>query len=296
MPTGIIVINKPRGLTSNGTLQRVRKAFGAKSAGHVGTLDPMATGMLPLCLDEATKVIAEVESGGKRYEFTVELGTRTDTGDADGEVVERAAVPALDAARIESALAAFRGIQKQVPPMYSALKRDGRPLYALARQGIEVEREARTIEIRRLELVAIRESAIDLVCECAKGTYIRVLGEDIARALGTVGHLTRLHRAWVEPFRDLPMCSLETALEGAGQGHNLLPADAPLQGLARASLTSEQLAAVRHGQAVQAEAHPRPPQGRRVRIYAPDGVFVGLAEARPDGWLQPRRLIHASAM
>jgi len=296
LPTGIIVINKPRGLTSNGTLQRVRKAFGAKSAGHVGTLDPMATGMLPLCLDEATKVIAEVESGGKCYEFTVELGTRTDTGDADGEVVERAAVPALDAARIESALAAFRGIQKQVPPMYSALKRDGRPLYALARQGIEVEREARTIEIRRLELVAIRESAIDLVCECAKGTYIRVLGEDIARALGTVGHLTRLHRAWVEPFRDLPMCSLETALEGAGQGHNLLPADAPLQGLARASLTSEQLAAVRHGQAVQAEAHPRPPQGRRVRIYAPDGVFVGLAEARPDGWLQPRRLIHAAAM
>ena len=296
MPTGIIVINKPRGLTSNGTLQRVRKAFGAKSAGHVGTLDPMATGMLPLCLDEATKVIAEVESGGKCYEFTVELGTRTDTGDADGEVVERAAVPALDAARIETALAAFRGTQKQVPPMYSALKRDGRPLYALARQGIEVEREARTIEIRRLELVAIRESAIDLVCECAKGTYIRVLGEDIARALGTVGHLTRLHRAWVEPFRDLPMCSLETALEGAGQGHNLLPADAPLQGLARASLTSEQLAAVRHGQAVQAEAHPRPPQGRRVRIYAPDGVFVGLAEARPDGWLQPRRLIHAAAM
>ena len=296
MPTGIIVINKPRGLTSNGTLQRVRKAFGAKSAGHVGTLDPMATGMLPLCLDEATKVIAEVESGGKCYEFTVELGTRTDTGDADGEVVERAAVPALDTARIETALAAFRGTQKQVPPMYSALKRDGRPLYALARQGIEVEREARTIEIRRLELVAIRASAIDLVCECAKGTYIRVLGEDIARALGTLGHLTRLHRAWVEPFRDLPMCSLETALEGAGQGHNLLPADAPLQGLARASLTSEQLAAVRHGQAVQAEAHPRPPQGRRVRIYAPDGVFVGLAEALPDGWLQPRRLIHAAAM
>jgi len=159
-----------------------------------------------------------------------------------------------------------------------------------------VRQAARTIEIRRLELVAIRESAIDLVCECAKGTYIRVLGEDIARALGTVGHLTRLHRAWVEPFRDLPMCSLETALEGAGQGHNLLPADAPLQGLARASLTAEQLAAVRHGQAVQAEAHPRPPQGRRVRIYAPDGLFVGLAEARPDGWLQPRRLIHASAM
>src|SRR6188508_3579583 len=115
MPTGIILLDKPQGLTSNGALQRVRRAYGAESAGHVGTLDPMATGMLPLCLDEATKVIAEIESGGKCYEFTVELGARTDTGDAEGEVVERAAVPALDAARIESALAAFRGIQKQVP-------------------------------------------------------------------------------------------------------------------------------------------------------------------------------------
>jgi len=295
MPTGIIVIDKPRGLTSNGTLQRVRKAFGAKSAGHVGTLDPMATGMLPLCLDEATKVIAEVESGGKCYEFTVELGARTDTGDADGEVVERRAVSALDAARVETALAGFRGIQKQVPPMYSALKREGRPLYELARQGIEVERAARTIEIRRLELVALRETAIDLVCECAKGTYIRVLGEDLARSLGTVGHLTRLHRAWVEPFQDLPMCSLEKALAGAQQGENLLPADVALQGLSRASISWEQVAAVRHGQAVQGDSHPLPLEGRRVRIYAPDGAFLGLAEARPGGWLQPRRLIRPDA-
>jgi len=295
MPTGIIVIDKPRGLTSNGTLQRVRKAFGAKSAGHVGTLDPMATGMLPLCLDEATKVIAEVESGGKCYEFTVELGARTDTGDAEGGVVERQPIPPLDAARVETALAGFRGIQKQVPPMYSALKREGRPLYELARQGIEVERAARTIEIRRLELVALHETAVDLVCECAKGTYIRVLGEDLARFLGTVGHLTKLHRAWVEPFQQLPMCSLETALAGAGQGQNLLPADAPLQGLPRASLSSEQVDAVRHGQAVQCQAQPPPLEGRRVRIYAPDGVFLGLAEARTGGWLQPRRLIHPDA-
>ncbi|HEX6397897.1 MAG TPA: tRNA pseudouridine(55) synthase TruB, partial [Steroidobacteraceae bacterium] len=231
MPTGIIVIDKPRGLTSNGTLQRVRKAFGAKSAGHVGTLDPMATGMLPLCLDEATKVIAEVESGGKRYEFTVELGARTDTGDAEGEIVERAAIPGLDGVRVEATLAGFRGTQQQVPPMYSALKREGRPLYELARQGIEVERAARTIEIRRLDLVGLRESSIDLACECAKGTYIRVLGEDIARSLGTLGYLTRLHRAWVEPFQDLPMCSLEAALAGAAERRNLLPADAALQGL-----------------------------------------------------------------
>jgi tRNA pseudouridine55 synthase len=295
LPTGIIVIDKPRGLTSNGTLQRVRKAFGAKSAGHVGTLDPMATGMLPLCLDEATKVIAEVESGGKCYEFTVELGARTDTGDAEGEVVERSGVPPLDTPRIEAVLAGFRGVQKQVPPMYSALKRDGRPLYELARQGIEVERSARTIEIRRLELRALRQTAIDLVCECAKGTYIRVLGEDIARSLGTVGYLTHLRRTWVEPFQDLPMVSLEAALAGAEQCQNLLPADAPLQGLARASLSWEQVTAVRHGQAIQSPSHPRPAEGRRVRIYAPDGVFLGLAEAQPGDWLQPRRLIHPAA-
>ena len=215
MPTGIIVIDKPQGLTSNGTLQRVRKAFGAHSAGHVGTLDPMATGMLPVCLDEATKVIAEIESGAKCYEFTVHLGRRTDTGDAEGQVIEEAAVPALDPAGVETALAAFRGIQSQIPPMYSALKRGGRPLYELARQGVEVERAARTIEIRRLELVALRSDALDLVCECAKGTYIRVLGEDIARKLGTLGHLTRLRRIWVEPFRDMPMYHPRG---GAGRG------------------------------------------------------------------------------
>jgi len=292
MPTGIIVIDKPRGLTSNGTLQRVRKAFGAKSAGHVGTLDPMATGMLPLCLDEATKVIAEVESGAKCYEFTVELGARTDTGDAEGQVVERQAVPALDATRIESVLAGFRGLQQQVPPMYSALKRDGRPLYELARQGVEVERAARTIEIRRLALVALRTTAIDLVCECAKGTYIRVLGEDLARSLGTVGHLTQLRRTWVEPFQDLPMHSLETVLAGAGQRPILLPPDAPLKGLPQSRLTEEQVISLRHGQAVRAQTEPLALPGRRVRIYAPGGAFLGLAESQAEGWLQPRRLIH----
>jgi tRNA pseudouridine55 synthase len=295
VPTGIIVIDKPRGLTSNGTLQRVRKAFGARSAGHVGTLDPMATGMLPLCLDEATKVIAEVESGAKCYEFTVELGARTDTGDAEGEIVERMPLPALDPAAVEATLAKFRGIQQQVPPMYSALKREGRPLYELARQGVEVERAARTIDIRRLELIELRTDALDLVCECAKGTYIRVLGEDIARALGTLGHLTRLRRTWVAPFQDLPMHSLETALEGAAQRKNLLPADAALRGLPEARLTAEQVTALRHGQAVLGQCDQVVQPGRRVRLYAPGGAFLGLAEAQPEGWLQPRRLLHPDA-
>ena len=251
MPTGIILLDKPTGLTSNGALQRVRKAFRAESAGHVGTLDPMATGMLPVCLDEATKVIAEIETGAKCYEFTVALGRRTDTGDAEGREIETQPVPVLDPVIIEAALADFRGVQQQVPPMYSALKRDGRPLYELARQGKEVERAARTIEIRRLELVAARPDALDLVCECAKGTYIRVLGEDLARRLGTCGHLTRLRRPWVEPFRGMPMVTLEDAIAGSQSGAQpgwFLKPDAALGHLGAVSFDAEGVAQLRHGQ------------------------------------------------
>ncbi len=293
MPTGILLLDKPQGLTSNGALQRVRRAFGAASAGHVGTLDPMATGMLPLCLDEATKVIAQIESGAKCYEFTVRLGARTDTGDAEGAVVEETAVPPLDATAIEQVLGRFRGLQQQVPPMYSALKREGRPLYELARKGIEVERAARTIDIRRLELTSFTPAALDLVCECAKGTYIRVLGEDLARALGTLGHLTRLRRTWVEPFRDLPMVSLEAALAGAEHAQGLLAPDVALKALPEARLAEAQVAALRNGQAVRCGSDPMPAAGARVRLYGPGGVFLGLAEAQADGWLQPRRLLHA---
>lgn len=295
MPTGILLLDKPQGLTSNGALQRVRKAFGAASAGHVGTLDPMATGMLPMCLDEATKVIAQIESGAKCYEFTVQLGARTDTGDAEGTVVDEAAVPPLDGPAIEQALTRFRGVQQQVPPMYSALKREGRPLYELARKGIEVERAARTIEIRRLDLIGFRSAAIDLACECTKGTYIRVFGEDLACALGTLGHLTRLRRTWVEPFRALPMVSLEAALADAKHARGLLAPDVALQGLPEAQLVEAQVAAVRHGQAVQCGSDPVPAVGARVRLYGPGRVFLGLGEAQSDGWLQPRRLLQVRA-
>lgn len=296
MPTGIILLDKPAGLTSNGALQRVRKAFRAASAGHVGTLDPMATGMLPLCLDEATKVIAVIESGAKSYEFTVALGRRTDTGDAEGREIETQPIPELDAARIEAALAAFRGVQQQVPPMYSALKRDGRPLYELARQGKEVERAARTIEIRQLELVAARPDALDLVCECAKGTYIRVLGEDLARRLGTCGHLTRLRRTWVEPFRGMPMVTLEEALAGSEPGSRpgwFLKPDAALGHLKAVSFDEEGVAQLRHGQAARGTGDA-PKSGGRARLYGPQGDFLGLGEVLPDGRLQPRRLLLAS--
>lgn len=291
MPSGILLLDKPRGLSSNGALQRVRKAFGAKSAGHVGTLDPMATGMLPLCLDEATKVIAEIESGAKAYEFTLFLGARTDTGDADGQVVESQPVAAVDRAGLEAVLARFVGPQDQVPPMYSALKRDGKPLYELARQGIEVERQPRRIEIRSLTLVGRGENTLELACECTKGTYVRVLGEDIARALGTVGHLTALRRPWVEPFRDAAMVTLDAALAGAPDASTLRPPDFALQRLSRAQLTAAQVDTLRRGQTVSSPCEPVVEAGCRVRTYGPEGVFLGLAELLPDGRLQPRRLL-----
>ena len=294
MPNGIILLDKPRGLTSNGALQRVRKAFGANSAGHVGTLDPMAPGMLPICLDEATKVIAEIESGAKAYEFTLQLGARTDTGDAEGQVVENQPVPAADDAAIEAVLAKFRGPQLQVPPMYSALKREGRPLYELARQGVEVERAARAIDILRLDLLERGVDFLRLACECAKGTYIRVLGEDLARALGTVGHLTQLRRTWVVPFRDMPMVPLEAALAGAAEAKGLMPPDAALSALPLARLSPDQVASIRNGQTVHQAAEPAPAIGRRVRLYGPAGEFLGLAEAMPEGWLQPRRLLRTA--
>jgi tRNA pseudouridine55 synthase len=290
MPNGIILLDKPRGLTSNGALQRLRKAYRARSAGHVGTLDPMATGMLPVCLDEATKVIAEIEGGDKAYEFTVSLGQRTDTGDAEGQVVERRAVPELDVGSIESTLAGFRGLQQQVPPMYSALKRDGRPLYELARQGLEVERPPRPVTIHELRLLGHGPDFLRLGCVCSKGTYIRVLGEDLARGLGTLGHLTELRRTWVEPFRDRPMRTLEQALAGAAAGEGLMPPDAALPHLPSVTLDAAQLGQVRHGQCPGGLAVPFESR-RRVRLYAPDGGFVGIAEVLGDGRLQPRRLL-----
>jgi len=253
----------------------------------------MATGMLPVCLDEATKIIAEIETGTKCYEFTVALGRRTDTGDAEGSEIETQPIPALNAVTIETALGDFRGVQQQIPPMYSALKREGRPLYELARQGMEVERAARTIDIRRLELVAARPDALDVICECAKGTYIRVLGEDLARRLGTCGHLTRLRRPWVDPFRDMPMVTLEEALAGSESGAQpgwFLKPDAALGHLKAVSFDAEGVAQLRHGQPARGIGET-PETGRRARLYGPDAGFLGLGEALADGRIQPRRLI-----
>jgi len=293
MPTGILLLDKPRGLSSNGTLQRVRTLFGREKAGHVGSLDPLATGMLPICLGEATKVAGEILAGRKCYRFTVTLGARTTTGDAEGTVSERAAVPTLERPHIEAVLARFLGPGHQVPPMYSAIKRAGQPLYRLARAGVTVERPARAIEVSQLRLLTLAPETLALEVLCSKGTYVRVLAEDIAAALGTVGHVSVLRREYVEPFEGETMRTLEALVEirARGQEPPLLPVDRPLGHLPAVHFDPEQARRVCQGQAVSVTDAP---SAARVRLYDRE-EFLGIGETDGTGTVQPRRLLRASS-
>lgn len=302
MPSGILLLDKPRGLSSNAALQRVKRAYGAAKAGHVGSLDPLASGMLPICLDEATKVAGEILAGRKCYEFTVALGARTATGDTEGEVVERSAVPALDRARIEAVAGRFQGVRSQVPPMFSALKRAGRPLYELARSGIEVERAAREITIHELRLAELQAGAIDFAVVCSKGTYVRTLAEDLARELGTVGHVSRLRRSWVEPFAAEPMQPLDALLAAARSGAlpALLPLDRGIPDWPALRLSAACVRRVRQGQAIgyadyaagPGVAGPAPGSGCAVRLLDDAGAPVGLGEIDAFGGIRPRRIFN----
>lgn len=289
---GILLLDKPAGLSSNAALQRVRRLVGADKAGHVGSLDPLATGMLPICLGEATKIAGDILSGRKRYRFTLALGARTSTGDTEGAVVETAPIPALAEAAVQRALERFLGRTMQVPPMYSALKRDGQPLYKLARAGIEVEREPREIEIFELPLLQSGPTSLDIECVCSKGTYIRTLAEDIAKALGTCGHVTALRRVCVEPFTDEPMETLESVERAvkAGRSPAVLPADHALQHLPAVKLTPADTGRVQHGQAVPAPVGAHAVAAPRVRLYDSFGRFIGIGEADGRGSIQPRRM------
>lgn len=290
MPSGVLLLDKPLGLSSNAALQRVRTLFGREKAGHVGSLDPLATGMLPICLGEATKIAGDILAGRKCYRFTVTLGSATTTGDAEGAVSHSAAVPSLDARQIAAVLPRFLGAQLQIPPMYSALKRDGQPLYKLARAGVSVARAPRAIELFELTLLDLAATTLELQAVCSKGTYIRVLAQDLAAALGTCGHVTALRRVYVEPFANQAMYCLEAlghALQ-RGEPAPLLTIDWPLQHLPLVRLDAQQTLRVMRGQQV---ATHRATAAPRVRIYGADGRFLGVGETDASGALQPRRLI-----
>jgi tRNA pseudouridine55 synthase len=323
MQSGILLLDKPLGLSSNAALQRVRRTLGVEKAGHVGSLDPLATGMLPICLGEATKIAGDVLAGRKCYRFTIGLGARTATGDTEGAVVETAAVPTLDATVVDAVRQRFLGQQTQTPPMYSAIKRDGQPLYKLARAGVEVERTAREIEIFDLLVLGFAADRVELEAVCSKGTYIRVLSEDIAKALGTCGHVTALRRVHVEPFGSEPMETLESVALAREQGAwpRVLPADWPLGHLPKVSLDGPQVGRIMHGQAVfitpdisgrsdvsnvsgAASASDSPGASdalrpglaaARVRLYDPVGRFLGIGEADGSGSVKPRRLFNAES-
>ncbi|HZT05337.1 MAG TPA: tRNA pseudouridine(55) synthase TruB [Steroidobacteraceae bacterium] len=293
MPHGILLLDKPAGTSSNAALQRVRRLLGGCKAGHAGSLDPLATGMLPLCLGEATKIAGEILSSRKRYRFTVTLGTRTATADREGPVIEQAPVPDRWQEGLEAALQGFLGRSHQIPPMYSALKRDGRPLYELARAGVTVERAPREIEIFALEPVSLSEDSAELDVLCSKGTYVRTLAEDIAQALGTCGHVTALRRSWVEPFEREPMQPLEALTRACEEGAEprLLPADQPLGHLPAVPLEAWQADRIGHGQEVVLVRSHAP---GRVRLYDAAGKFLGIGESDGRGLVRPRRLFQAT--
>ncbi len=289
---GILLLDKPSGLSSNAALQRVRRLMGADKAGHVGSLDPLATGMLPICLGEATKVAGDITAARKRYQFVIGLGRRTATGDLEGEVVEEGPVPVLTRAAVELALDHFRGSQSQVPPMYSALKREGQPLYKLARAGVTVERAPRPIEISELSLLGMGDAQLELTALCSKGTYIRVLAEDIARQLGTCGHVTALRRLYVEPFDHAPMVTLGEVESSCqhGAGPAMIAADEALPTMPQVHLPAELAGRLAHGQTVAVGGAA----AGKVRLYDPQGRFMGLGEADGQGQVRPRRLFALS--
>jgi len=290
---GILLLDKPEGLTSNRALQRVRRLYQARKAGHAGSLDPLATGLLPICLGEATKISGFLLDSDKCYRVTCRLGQRTSTGDAEGEVLDSRPVPLLNEALVETALTPLRGEILQVPPMYSALKHQGRRLYELARQGLEVERPPRPVTIYALELLAIRGEAVELRVHCSKGTYVRTLVEDLGEALGCGAHVTALRREWLAPFTEPRMTTLNALQELAASGGLealdglLLPVEDGLADWPDVHLAADAAHYLCQGQAVWV---PKAPARGWVRLFGPDG-FLGMGAMLDDGRVAPKRLL-----
>ena len=292
---GVLLLDKPIGISSNDALQKAKRLFQANKAGHTGSLDPLATGMLPLCFGEATKVSGFLLDADKRYAVTCRLGARTDTADAEGKVVETKPIPALGVDLIERALARFRGAILQVPPMYSALHHEGQRLYDLAREGVEVPREARPVTILELTMSAWTPDSLSLEVRCSKGTYIRTLVEDVAVALGTLAHVTVLRRLSVGPFgldsvmHTLPELEARLAEAGpAGLDALLLPVDYAVLHWPKADLGTDAAWYFTRGQAVFLGGTPG--QGL-MRVYG-EGRFLGIGEIQTDGRLAPKRLMN----
>ena len=289
---GILLLDKPEGISSNAALQRVRRAFRARKAGHTGSLDPLASGLLPVCLGQATKASAMLLDADKTYRFRLALGRSTTTGDREGDSVAIAHVPDLDEAAVRAHAGAFVGDSMQVPPMYSALKHEGERLYRLARAGVEVERPPRRVRIERLDLEDAGPDWLDFEVLCSKGTYIRSLAEDIARALGTVGHVASLRRTGLGPFTGKPMLELDRLEAEAATGGDLdgllIAVDQALPGLPAVQLGAAEQDWVLQGRPVPAQG----PGASQVRMYGVGGRFLGVGRMSAEGVrLAPERIM-----
>ena len=290
---GILLLDKPSGITSNRALQQAKRLFNAAKAGHTGSLDPLATGMLPICFGAATKLAGYLLDARKTYAVTGLLGIATDTGDADGEVIARAETPPLAEADVRAAVESFVGEIEQTPPMYSALKRDGKRLYELARQGIVVEREPRRVRIDSMTLDDYAWPVFRFTVTCSKGTYVRTLVTDVAEKLGTHGHVTALRRISVEPFDPADMIGFEQLEADAAEGfaaldRRLVPAERALANWPRLELPPHSTERLLRGQSVPAaEGWPV----GLVRVADRSMGFVGIGEVLPEGRLAPRRML-----
>ncbi len=292
---GILLLDKPSGLTSNKSLQIVKTLYRARKAGHTGSLDPLASGLLPVCFGEATKVSGFLLDADKHYQVSCKLGERTSTGDAEGEIIASSTPGDLDLARIEAVVEHFRGVVDQVPPMYSAIKHKGQRLYKLARQGVEVERKARTITIHSLSILQWDSPILDIDVHCSKGTYVRTLAEDIGEMLGCGAHVAGLRRLGVGPYEGTDnMIGLEELRDLAEQGPEaldkfLLPMESGLSQWPDVCLSSDAAYYLRQGQPVLV---PHAPTDGWVRLFANDHKFLGMGQILDDGRVAPRRLVN----
>lgn len=294
---GLLLLNKPLGISSNAALQRAKRLYGAAKAGHTGTLDPLATGVLPICFGEATKFSQFLLASDKGYRATVRLGIATTTGDSEGEQTSERDVSHLHDHDVAAALEHFRGEITQIPSMYSALKHNGQPLYKLARQGKTVERKSRQVNIHELVLEDFRPGAIteiDIRVDCSKGTYIRCLAEDLGKTLACGAHVSALHRFKVGQFNEAGMFSLD-AVENMASDHDrdmqLIPIERVLADMPTVSLGDTTGYYLQRGQAVQV---PSAPEAGLVKLILDTGEFVGIGEILDDGRVAPRRLVASS--
>lgn len=290
---GVLLLDKPTGISSNKALQQVKTLYRAAKAGHTGSLDPLATGMLPICFGEATKISAFLLDADKRYRFTFQLGVTTATGDTEGEVLQRRDCSAVTQADIERVIPEFKGEIDQIPPMYSALKHNGERLYKLAREGIEVERKPRTISIYEIILHSFEGDLVDLEVHCSKGTYVRTLAEDIGEILGCGAHVTRLRRLSVGPYKG-EMFTMESLQALAEQGVDaldqiLLSIESGVADWPNVCLGADAAFYMGQGQPIQV---PNAPTEGWVRIYDQQ-KFIGVGEIQDDGLVAPRRMIQA---